>query len=88
MASLEDLEKHLKAKLADLNGKWVVQNSGYERRFVDLINAELSEKGVKFWDCTWKEIRIEVKKCKDHSWLNLLRYADYILSKHCYHKSY
>jgi hypothetical protein len=80
MADRNNFEKHMKTKLPYLTGsKWVSKNSGYERCFAEIIGAKLNR--GSFWDCTWPKdaedgLRIEVKKCKDHAWLNLLTYAD------------
>jgi hypothetical protein len=82
MTNLGLLARHLKAKPPYMVGPWVEWNSGCEMDFAGIIDANISEKGVKFWDCTCPNdseagLGIEVKKCKAHSWLNLLTCADY-----------
>ena len=79
MTRLEDLAKHLKSNMSRLGGDWVTRNSGYEAKFAEIVGAHQID--GKLWDCTWGELCIEVKKCKWHSWINLVPYAELVSSK-------
>ena len=69
------LATHLRS-IGVLEGDWVVRNSGYEDDFAKAIGA-VSDKQTH-WDCVRDGTPIEVKKGKQHSWLNLIRYAEYV----------
>jgi hypothetical protein len=79
MAKLQDLGSHLKRNLRYLHGPWVKKASGYEEGFAKAIGASPVDETV--WDCTWRSLRVEVKKCKAQAWIPLEPYAELLQKK-------
>jgi hypothetical protein len=77
-ATISELRDHLQAH-HHLEGDWVAKSSHYEDDFAASIGAVPTME--RQWDCVWNGLPIEVKKGKNHAWVNLVRYAEYLLNR-------
>lgn len=81
MEDFQALETALSRGMRRLQGDWVLKRSNYEKEFVRRMGRNWSLLNRRDYDCSFKNrsmrypIKVELKKCQRHIWLDLLRYT-------------
>lgn len=73
----DKVSKHLLTHYEKLVGPWISKKNGYEKEFCDIVGFSINRN--RYWDCEFKDIRIELKKGKSAVWLDEIRYAEVLL---------
>ena len=76
--NLESLHQHLSSIRPQLGGFWISKNSGYEQALCEQAGF-LCQKS-RYWDAKFQDYFLELKKGTS-IWIDLVRYAEIILSK-------
>lgn len=72
----ENLQHHLSERKKLLEGKWILNNSGYEDDICHIL--EMKHEESRYYDASWESYFIEFKKGKS-IWLDLVRYSEMVL---------
>ena len=70
------LNTHIKAKIHQLKGNWILKNSKYENDVCIQLNFVCEHN--RYWDAVFTDIHIEIKKGKS-IWLDEVRYSEILL---------
>ena len=72
----EDLQKYLQERKNLLEGKWILNSSGYEDDICRILG--MRREGSRYYDAVWQSYYLEFKKGKS-IWLDLVRYSEVVL---------
>ena len=75
--NMSDLNIYLQNKIKELNGLWILKNSGYDNEAC--VNLGFNCEKSRYWDCEYNGLYIEIKKGIS-IWLDEVRYCEIFMS--------